>query len=62
MMSLFPIIHDHKDDAAGADRHCFALSNGGWIAKVMRPAGGSWQVHIAGFRGFDAALGGAKQQ
>lgn len=56
-MSLFPIIHDHKDDAVAAERHCFALVNGGWSAKIKRPSGEGWQVHVLGFRGFDAETG-----
>lgn len=51
-MSLFPIIHDHKDDPVAAEKHCFALVAGGWAAKVKRPAGEGWKVIITGFRGF----------
>lgn len=53
-MSLFPIIHDHGDNAVLAERHLFTLVNGGWAAKLKRPAGGSWQVIINGYRGFAA--------
>lgn len=53
-MSLFPIIHDHGDDAVTAERHLFVLVNGGWAAKLKHPAGGSWQVIITEFRGFPA--------
>lgn len=53
-MSLFPIVHDFKNDAVSAERYCFAMARGGWAAKVKRPAGGSWQVHINGFRGVEA--------
>lgn len=52
-MSLFPIIHDHANDPKAAERHCFALCQGGWVAKVTRPAGSGWQVHISAFRGFE---------
>lgn len=52
IMSTFPIIHDHKDDAVAAERHLFTLVNGGWAAKLMRPAGKGWQVVVSGFRGF----------
>lgn len=53
-MSLFPIVHDHNDDVAAAERHLFTLVNGGWAAKLVRPAGKGWQVVIKGFRGFSA--------
>lgn len=51
-MSLLPIIHDHKDNVVAAERHLFLLVNGGWAAKLKRPAGCGWQVIITGYRGF----------
>jgi hypothetical protein len=53
-MSLFPIVHDHGENVALAERHLFALVNGGWAAKLKRPAGQGWQVIITEFRGFPA--------
>lgn len=53
-MSLLPIIHDHGADVQAAERHLFTLVNGGWAAKLKRPAGEGWQVVITGFRGFAA--------
>lgn len=50
-MSQFPIVHDHKDNVAAAESHLFTLVNGGWVAKLVRPAGQGWQVVIKGFRG-----------
>lgn len=50
-MSQFPIIHDHGEDADAANRHLLTLVNGGWAAKLVRPAGKGWQVVIKGYRG-----------
>lgn len=54
IMSQFPIVHEHHDDISAAERHLFTLVNGGWAAKLVRPAGKGWQVIINGFRGFQA--------
>lgn len=50
-MSQFPIIHDHGNDVSAAERHLFTLVNGGWAAKLVRPAGKGWQVVVKGYRG-----------
>ena len=57
IMSQFPIVHEHYDDVAAAERHLFTLVNGGWAAKLVRPAGKGWQVIVNGFRGFTSAPG-----
>ena len=51
----FPITHEHGKDARAAERHCFALATGGWIAKLKHVPAVGWQVIVTGFRGVQHA-------